>query len=833
MAFSRVFQTRPSNTTLLEVPSVNAVDTRPPELPTGAGFGTILLVGEFENHAVNRPVEIFAASDQLAKLGGFGFSNSTSVHDAPVARKSGGSEKWNGNGFLWLSNIRRNRLIVVRVDNSAGKVKLRRLACLTGGKGPFSASDGDSITFTRDGGTSTATVNGASGVLDASGATYPFSGAGKTLEIVDGKDAPVSISFTSAETTLTQYVAKINAVMAKTVASENSGQLRLTSTTKGGSGFIQASGGNALSDFGLPTAVVKQVNTWTVTATSAGTYTLRVQRNVNGVTTNFDATVVATGSESTTDFRTTLRLAFDTLSVPGVSFLDASGSTFTATGDDNIVFTPSIVAEPTSGDVTVASTTSPTVNAAFGTGNVLDLSSFSRSEASTVIDAVANLSSDVTDEDELRVCNSATPESGTLQATSGTLISILGFDTSTIANAGSGVDGVIPAGTIVRGTNTDWVTMTDVQTGTKGGPWEVGVRPRTDDDTAIADSASTVTTVVSKLFDGFSVTNDAAVTRLTASQLDAAYQTALDASVDTNTVAADADFVCSARTSEAIMGALRENAADSGAAGVRPRKAIIRPPIGTTIATARGSTGVGVGVGRSDRVQYAFPGVVTRINEIALVGTSGGVGFTSDGLIEVGSDSFLASIASVINPEQEASERPSDTNVGLLRFDALEDAYNRDKGGSSLGIDQYKAFQASGITAPRRRGAFGASFVSDVTTVDPSTDAALAPANRRRMADFVIVSMLDISTPYVNKLATPNRRRGYLTTGTAFLLTLRDAGNSEASRISDFSFQDVSSDTERRVGIGSFDLDVEMHPSFKSIVLNVAVGATVTISEST
>lgn len=833
--FVRVFNQFPGNNVIENIESVDIQDTPPPGLPLGAGTGRVLIVGEFERGAPNQPAQIFSSADQTAKFGGLGFPTALSLHDGAVARKSGGDELWNGNGFIWMRNKKFNQIVACRVDNSAGDVAFSRLACLTGGAGPFSAADTDAITFELDGGptTAVASVTGTKAQLDATGASYPVSISGKTLEIVVDGDLSRSVTFTSADTALVDVLARINAVMAQTIASDNSGQIRLESVIAGGAGFIQVIGGSARSDLGFPTAVVQQLDTYTVNLQSDGVYTLRVQVLVQGVLTNFDGTHTS-ASQTPTQLRDSLLAAMTGTLAPGITFASSGSVDITATGDDNITFTSSVVAEPTASDVTIALTTGAVVNAMFGVGNVLNLASFTVTEIATIIDAVANVSGQVDASGNLRVCNTLTPVIGTLEAVSGVLLPILGFTVGTVSDAADGDDVTIAAGTIVEGTSpaTRWVTMEDIDTASAGGPFTVGVRPFEDTDTALANTAATITTIISDLPDGFSVTNAAAVTRLSASQLDARYATALDATLDLNTPAADADFVAAARSSDSVMRKLLENAETATSTGLAPRKAIVRPLIGTTIAAASGSTGQGVAAQRNQRRQYMFPGVTTQIPEIAEVGTKGGTGFTADGVIQTGSDSFLASVVSVLPPEENAGQRLTDTNVGALSILALEDAFNPEKGGLGLTINEYIAFKAAGITAPRISNVSGPIFQSDVTSVDPATDSNIADGSRRRLADFIIKSLADISAPFVKKLNTPKRRQGITSQYNAFLRSLQTPDNPDTQRINDFQVSDVSTPTQRASGIQAFNVRVQSFPAMLTIFLQVEVGPSVVIEET-
>ncbi len=829
-AFKRLFKTDPGLTELLAIEGVAIIDQSPPNLPTGVGTGTVLMVGEFEDGVFNRPVEILSPKDQLAKLGGFGFTTPANPHSNPVGRKSGGSEFWNGNGYVWMSRKPFNRLIAVRADTSAGKVEFRRLACIKGGKGAFQGVNGDLMTFTLNSGPATVTLDSVAGVVTAIGASYPVAVDGLTLGLSIDRGPKVTIVF-SGTLTVIEVRDKINAVTALSIAADASGQIEISSNIRGFNGSIEIVDGTARTLLGLPTAVVQDVDTWTFTAPVTGLYSFNIQVPVNGLITDHIISHTATLGDTSDEFRDSFLAEILGGNIPGLATaLPGGGSTIVVTYDDNVAATNVEIANPGS-DIAVADTTPPVLTQFLGTGNVGNDQLITATEAASMVTATANLTGSVDSDGLLTVCNSQTPGTGTITALTGPLLAVLGIDVGASASSADGPDIPIAAGTIVRGTNSDWVTAQTVQSGTGGGPITVSVRPLADDDTAIADSASTVTTVVSPEASEFSVTNPLSITRLSAPQIDAAYTAALAATLDLNNVAAQADFVASARSSETIMDALEANAANAGPAGLRPRKACLRPLIGITIEEARGSTGQGVGARRSDQLQYAFPGVTIRMAEIARVGALGGPGFTDDGIIQVGSDSSLLAIESILNPEEDAGQRLADTNVLSLPIVALEDAYNLDKGGASLGLAEYKAFKAAGITAPSITAEFGTGFQSDVTTVNPETDANIAPANRRRMADFINASVQSISAPYVNKMARPFLRRALKSAIDSFLSLLKNENNEAASRILDYSIIITTSVDERKLGLETLDLKVAMHSTLKAIAITTTVGATVEITE--
>lgn len=838
--FRRVFTQFPGFDVLGSIESVNIIDVPPPASPLGAGSGVVCVVGEFEKGPLNAPTRVFGGSDLEAKFGGFGHTYDGTTSQFPVAVRSAGSaDYWNGNGFIALRNKRFAGLVVVRVDNSAGDVEFSRLACITGGKAPFDLANGDTLLVSVDGGPPvTATFTGAKASITGSGGTYPtgFVG-GETLELsIDGQPTLV-VTFTAAEQTLAQVIAKVNAAAAATIAFDNGGELELRSLIGGTAGSIEVVGGTALATLGFPTAPVPQVDTYTVNSnTGGGAFTVQVQAPTNGQPVTYQATYTAGAGDTVTQVRDGLLNALSATGIPGITFAAQGAADITATGDANVAFTSTVLAEPAPGDLTIATTTAPVLTEYFGTGNVANIDRVSQAEVAAIVGALAGVAVDTDKNGNLRLCATTTPNSGSIAiGAPSTAAAALGLPVGTTVFANQGGEVTIPAGTRVRDTVTGavWVTLEDLT-------WEAGrstplaakVRPAVDDDTTPTSSAGNVTEVLDTLDGGFVANNPADLNRLTAAQMDARYMQAIESTIDVSGVAFDINIIYSARTSEQIMLALRDNARTATATGHRARKAVVAPPLGTDRATAKGGTGVGVGnVGREQRVFYVFPGLRTFIPEIAAKGAAGGPGFTDDGIIDVRADGFYASVASILPPEENRGQQLSDTNYGPMNATGLEAAYDKELGGVGLTIDDYIDFKANGIVAPRSDRVAGLVFQSDVTSVNPSTQPELVDAKRRFMGDFIIDTLGDIAKGYVKKLNTPIRRRAFLSTISAFLETLKSPNQPETSRIEDYRVVDDTSAEQRAAGFQIVNVAVRLFASMDFIVFRTTVGTTVNVEE--
>jgi hypothetical protein len=825
--FQQVIRTFPGYRALAaQPPGITLIDQRPPATQVGAGTGTLCLVAEFDAGPIESPTEVFGEVDRENRFGGLGYAIADGQYRGASAQQSGGSEPWNGNGWMWLKNKQQSpRLILVRVDSSAGAVEFTRLACLVGGDETVALDDGDQVTYLLNGVTpATATFNGAVATFSGTGATYAGLG-GLTLELeYDTGDAFV-VTFQATDTTIADVVARINGVAAATIAFNDGGELGLQSVIEGADGYIATVGGTALgAPLGLAASPTPDLWTLTVTLDTLAVQ-LRVSLYVDGVLTNFDTASVPATPGDTAAKRTALLAALNALGVPGATFATGGGSTLTLTGDNNVIFT-SFSALVGGAEVTIVNLPVGIVTAAFGTGNVGNLALITVQEQANVIDAVANLSAEVDADGALRVCNTLTPGTGTIQGSSGDALTILGFDTTTIVDAANSDNLTIPAGTRVQdatATATVWVTMEDTETGTGGGPVSIKVRPFYDTDTAIASVAGDVTVILDQLPTGFVVDNPLAITRLTPAQLDARYLTAIETTLADDRLTAAINTIAAARTSAAIREALRLNAENATIAGLSCRRALTRGRLGIS----RTQANTEVAANRTDRVQYAFPGVSMIVDEIEIAGPAAGPGFTLDGRVEVGSDSFAAIAESILPPEQQISQKLDETDVGALTFISLEEAYDPKRGGIALKKGDYTAFIAQGILAPRMDRDIGAEFCKDVTSVDPIVDAELTGGSRRRMADFILDSSAQNGKPFVGKLNSPLNRSTLIGRQNSFLEILLAPNSPESQRIAAYSVAEVTTPDLRAQGFMELVILVQTFAFMDQIIIRATTGPSV------
>jgi hypothetical protein len=352
-----------------------------------------------------------------------------------------------------------------------------------------------------------------------------------------------------------------------------------------------------------------------------------------------------------------------------------------------------------------------------------------------------------------------------------------------------------------------------------GGPFSVPVRPAFDDGSAASASANAVTSVVDQPnFLELDVDNPGALTAaLTEGQMDSAYEEALDATIDPNGVAAEANYLICARRSDALDVVTRANVNDASSQGHVGRKVTQRAPVGVNFSPTQAIAAVASR--RDDRVFYTYPGFKVRIPEIAETGATGGVGFTDDGVITVGADAPLTSINAILNPEEDPGQA-----TGLLpRFFAVEDV------GTKLTIETYKAFKREGIAAPRVDRRSGTIFQSGITS---STTSGEENQARRKMADFIQDTLADRAVRLSKKLNKQSRRNAIRLDVEAFLRSLERPDNPDLARIAGFSVREDNTADELAAGIFRLVIRVRTFSSLKDIVLQTTIGESVEIEQT-
>lgn len=327
--------------------------------------------------------------------------------------------------------------------------------------------------------------------------------------------------------------------------------------------------------------------------------------------------------------------------------------------------------------------------------------------------------------------------------------------------------------------------------------------------------------------------NASALTPLTSAQYDSRYESALLATKPGNSTVDFVDVVACARESAAIRIALRTNARDSSAEGTG-RIALVRPPIGTKLAGARGTSSPGVAATRSSRVVYCYPHFKMTLSELDDLDPNATI---STPEILVGADSAMGTLVSNLAPEMNPGQSTNDVVEGGLLSFAIElepglTSSTDATAPTAFSLPDYVSMKASGIAGLRRDQQIAEwVFQSGVTSVDPSLYPSAAPINRQRFADFVNDSLAMISKKYSKKPKTKPRASSLLGEYHDFLSSLKSENDPELARCEDYSVSPRAGNTAALAGLGVtiFDIRVKMFEDMNQIVLVSTVGAGVTV----
>lgn len=222
-AFIRRYRIAPTPDQLTAIEQIALVDGVPTTPVTGAGAGTMLLVGEFEDGAFNTPTEVFGEDDEAFKFGGLGYQYGTLRYQNPSARVHIG-EPWNGNGFLKGKFLKPPRKIITRVDTSVGAVRFQPLASVRTSIGPFVLVAGQQLTVAPDGGAGVTTVAINATAATRVGIAQPGAGnnslfvGGEQIGIIIDNNPEVIVTFQAADQTAAQVAARINGFLGYTAA---------------------------------------------------------------------------------------------------------------------------------------------------------------------------------------------------------------------------------------------------------------------------------------------------------------------------------------------------------------------------------------------------------------------------------------------------------------------------------------------------------------------------------------------------------------------------------------------------------------------------------------
>ena len=308
-------------------------------------------------------------------------------------------------------------------------------------------------------------------------------------------------------------------------------------------------------------------------------------------------------------------------------------------------------------------------------------------------------------------------------------------------------------------------------------------------------------------------------------EMDALYQTAIDAMLADVSPMRDVSVLYAARTSELIRNYLRQHVLTASAQG-RGRLCLIGPAIDTTNETVvLGDTSPGVGATASERVLYCWPGVRTNIPEA--VGYSipladGNV--TTDGLLDVRLEGFVASILSNLAAERNPGQLTDPVPLCLAAVLGFQTGSLPD-----FTITNYTLFRQYGVMAVRFDRGGSKSIQSGVTS---SQIPGEKNVNRRRMADEIQDSLAQAFEPYVKLPMTTALKDAIDVSTTAYLESLLSPNNPSAQRIEAYSVDSKSGNTPElnAAGIYVVIVRVRMLGTMDDIVIQSEIGPTVNVT---
>lgn len=828
--FVRRFTSEPTIEVILQIEGVVIIDLAPPPPVTGSGTGAVLIFGEFEDGAFAEdadegPVEVFGSTDLQQKFGGFGYEYNGVVSQNPSARRHV-QELWNGNGFLKLFKLRAQRLMIARVDTSVGSVSFDPLACAQGDVGPFQLVNGQVLEAETDSGgpVSSTAINGVPVTIAGVGEDFASIVSGETAGIrVDG-GPQVNVIFSATDVTAALVITRINTALGFTSAVLNGSEVDISGIQEGFGGSVELIDVTA----GILTKLGQVAGVWEDKGLIAGS-----GEAVASI-------VITEGFDVTLDGGTPITVAFSgppASVAAAVADINAQVGSVVAfeTPDTEIRFYGGSVG--TGGSIALAAGAPDALGklghapgSATGASNVSDLNAVTATEVAAIINGTAGLSginifAALAPFGNLRVCDDS-PGEDIVSITSNALALALGLTPlDTVISGTDHTGGPILAGSRVRTSGGDeWVTMQtlDIPTGAAG-PFTVKVRPALDDGTQAGTAASTIDTLVDPAdFALLTVSNPALLTdALTEPLMDNAYIAAMEATLNPQYATREANFSLSARRSDAIVREGLSNAQLATADGLLARKFISGDPLGATINDAIANVATFASA-LSDRLFYTSKGLKVRVPAIAALGaTAGGLGFTDDGIITVRPDGPLTTVCAILPPENNPGQA-----TGLL-----EDFFELNTFGETLGIEAYKAYKANGISVPRIDRQSGTVFQSGVTT---STDPARVTMARRKMADFIQDTAAELLNPFakqVNRQSVRDQIRGLWE---GFLAGLLSENNPDLARIAAFRVDDsINAGNTAAVlaqGVYYLETQVQTLSSLDDIVVRTEIGEGVVIS---
>jgi len=294
------------------------------------------------------------------------------------------------------------------------------------------------------------------------------------------------------------------------------------------------------------------------------------------------------------------------------------------------------------------------------------------------------------------------------------------------------------------------------------------------------------------------------------------YATAIDKTMPTKAPMEDITHIWSARNTSTIRAALWTNAKNaSGQARGRSAHVAADPATAATSAAAttaktnaKALAGAEFPGEDGDRVTVNFPHVKV---------------FSADlnQNILMAPDGFKAMMSNQLPEEYQTS-----VQSGLMQtIQGVEDAFEA----NPLVKADYISFKANSLSAIRRDRSQGWQFQSAVTAVDPDAYPTRVKDNRRRFADLVQDTLVQLAGPYQKFPGTTERLDALVGAIETFCTTLLSPNNPSLQRIEGFRVDPKSANTPALTGIGIYIIivKVRMLGDLDYMVFQTQIGPTV------
>lgn len=368
--------------------------------------------------------------------------------------------------------------------------------------------------------------------------------------------------------------------------------------------------------------------------------------------------------------------------------------------------------------------------------------------------------------------------------------------------------------------------LTNFTGGLTDGTWTAGaaLTPKDAPTALTGDSADPLSGLAGRVIPTGGVPYTAAIQApnvVASATVDALYYTAFDATISELAPVSDINLIFAARTSSNIRNKARLNVLDASSRSLG-RMTMIRPGLNVqTTSAAVASADPGVGANRAERVVYNWPGVVTYIPEAVNYRLKTADGLTTiDGLLDVGSDAYMASILSNLPPELNPGQAAPPVPELMASVLGIQ------RGVSKLEINDYIVLRQQGVAAPKMDRVAGPIFQSGITT---SLVSGQKNISRRRMADFIEDSLARRLVMFSKLPLTQANKDNAVAETQTFLEELLSVDNPAAQRIKSFSIDDRNGNTPATEAKGIFVIIVRVRliPTGDFIVLQSEIGENV------